>query len=407
MAAKGALSGVRVVELAQWAAVPGAGAMLADWGAEVIHVEHPGHGDGQRGFIGAVSKGFAPASDIPYAWELINRNKKSFTVDVSKPEGREVLYKLLATADVFLSNLRPYELAKFGLEFEKLHAINPRLISANLTGYGPKGPNANLPGFDYGAFWARGGIMQMLPEPGMNPTAARPALGDFTSAIAVACSVLVGLMARERLGIVQEVNVSLFGTAMWVLAQDLMASMVTGLDFRQHPRSDMPNALANFYRTKDDRWIFLTCMQPDAYWPRVCAAIERPELATDPRFATFKAKLENHAEMIALLDEVFATKTKDDWKARLDAQGIPWSPAQTPTEVVTDPQAIANEYVVPFDHPTYGPLRYVASPVKLSETPATIRSQAPELGEHNEELLLEMGYDWEQIGVLKEQGVVI
>lgn len=398
-----ALEGIKVVDVSQVAAVPMAARHLADFGADVIHVENPATGDFWRGFQAGTAGGTAGVpSDINYNWENFNRNKRSVTLDLSQEGGREIIYKLLEKADVFVTNLRLFELEKFKLEYDTLHRLNPGLIYGSLTGYGKKGPERNIPAYDTTAYWARAAIPYM-----MSATGFRPAFGDNVAALALAFGVVTALFVREKTGVGQEVDLNLFHIGIYQISFDIAGALVTGRDFdewRIRSREDTPNALALPYETKDGRQVFLVILQPDRYWSRFCQAIGREDLEHDPRFESFEPRIENHAALMYILEEVFRTKTLDEWKQRLE--GMPFAPAQNLVEVINDPQARANDCFVAYDHPTYGRMEVVANPVKLSETPATIRMPAPEFAQHTEEVLLEYGYTWEDIAQFKEQGII-
>ncbi len=399
--------GIKVVEVAQFAAGPMAGRFLADWGAEVIHIEHPVRGDAQRATQSWAGLGASTPSKINYVWDNINRNKKSVTLDLSHKRGREILYKWMEGVDVFVTNMRLPDVRRFGLEYETLSRLNPRLIYACATGYGRKGPDRDSPGYDASSYFARSGTSHMLRslEPGIPPPSSRPALGDFPTGMTLAFGIAVALFTRERTGIGQEVEVSLFNTAVYALSYDIQETLTTGHECEIHRRNDVLNPLQNFYQTKDGRWIRLSVVQPDLYWSRFCKALERQDLEHDPRFELFEPRMQNHATLIKILDEVFASRTLDQWKPRL-AKEVPWSPCQSLLEVVSDPQARANDFFVTFNHPELGPVELVACPIKLSKTPATIRSLGPEFSEHTEEVLLKLGYTWEDIKRFKEECVI-
>jgi crotonobetainyl-CoA:carnitine CoA-transferase CaiB-like acyl-CoA transferase len=397
------LDGIRVVEIAQWIAVPSAMAVLADWGAEVIKVEHPERGDGLRGYIP-----YHPIEpgQMNYIWELANRNKKSVTANLQSEEGRDIVYRLIKNSDVFVSNLRPYELNRYQLDYSSLANINPRLVWANLTGYGTEGPDCDLPGYDYCAFWARSGIMNTLPEPGMPPPTARPGLGDSLTSLNLAGAVMAALFHRERTGFGQRVEVSLFHTAVWGMGMDIQSVLSTGTEVSQVPRRMVTNPLWNYYQCKDGRWLMLVLLQPDPYWARFCQAIEREDLRDDPRFNSFESRTRNNEELIRILDTVFASKTLDEHAERLNTLGLPWARVQKVEEVINDVQAKANDFFVDFEHPSFGPVRLVNSPIKFSRTPASVRAPAPELGQHTEEVLTAIGYSWEEIAQFKEKGAI-
>lgn len=405
-----ALEGIKVVDASQVAAVPMAARHLADFGAEVIHIENPAGGDFWRGHHrpGGAARHNAVQSPINYSWENFNRNKRSMTLNLSQQGGQKVLYKMVEKADVFMCNFRPYELEKFNLGYEKLRQINPRLVYASLNGFGGKGADKDAPAFDASAYWVRGGLQYMLTgAAGATPPGFRPAFGDSVAALIVAMGIMIALFVRERTGVGQAVEASLLQTALYQMSFDVAGALVTGRDFsewRVRSREELLNPLAMQYRTKDGRRIAIMAVQPDPYWSRFCQAIERADLEHDPRFASFEPRTENHVELLHILDEVFLTRTLDEWKARLE--GVPFAVEQNLLEVINDPQARANDFFVPFDHPTYGRMEVVANPVKLSETPATIRMPAPEFGQHTEEVLLEHGYTWDDIAQLKEQGII-
>lgn len=403
-----ALEGIKVVDVSQVAAVPMAARHLADFGAEVIHVENPAGGDFWRNFQAGQGTGAAGVpSEINYNWENFNRNKKSVTVDLSQEKGQEIIYKLVDKADIFVTNMRPFELEKFKVEYDTLSRLNPRIIYGSLTGFGKKGPERDAPAYDATAYWCRAGIPYMLTPFETSGPGFRPAFGDNVAALALAFGIMTALFVRQRTGVGQEVDLTLFHTGIYQIGFDIAGALVTGQDFeewRQRSRDDAPNALALPYQTKDGRRISLVVLQPDRYWSMFCQAIAREDLEHDPKFESFEPRRENATALIHILDEVFLTRTLDEWKPRLS--GIPFAPVQNLLEVINDPQARANDFFVSFDHPTYGRIEVIANPVKLSKTPATVRMPAPELGQHTEEVLLEYGYTWENIAQLKEEGVI-
>jgi len=400
-----ALEGIKVVETAMVYAGPMASRLLADWGADVIKIEHPVRGDIARS-ESAKRGGKAIPSDINYRLETFNRNKRGITLDLSQDGGREIIYKLLEKADVFLSNYRPRELKKFKLEYDTLSQLNPRLIYANVTGYGSRGPDRDLPGYEFTSYFPRSGMLHLLQVPGTHPVQPPLGLGDNVAGLALACGIMTALFIRETTGVGQEVDVSLFHTGVYALSLDVAGSLVTGQDRQQVDRKDIANVLVNPYQTKDGRWLFLGVSQPDLYWSRFCRAIEREDLEHDPRFASFEPRIENHIALFHILEEVFLGKTLEEWKIHLNEAGLPWAPVQNLPEVTADLQARANDFFVSYDHPTYGRIEVVANPIKLSKAPSTARMPAPELGQHTEEVLLENGYTWEDIARFKEQGVI-
>jgi crotonobetainyl-CoA:carnitine CoA-transferase CaiB-like acyl-CoA transferase len=396
--------GVRVVEVAQWVFVPVAGALLADWGADVVHVE-PKEGDPYRGLatqgIGSERGG------INMSLALANRGKRSIALDIRHDEGKTVLHRLLESADVFLTNMRPGALARAGLGPEELTARYPRLVYARGNGYGVKGPDADQAGYDATAFWARGGMAHILTPPERDyPIGQRGALGDRNGALALAFGVAAALLKRSRTGVGSVVDVSLLATAMWTLSSDLLAALGGEEPKSSSGRGPLVNPLVGSYRTKDDRHIQLVFLQPDRYWADFCRVIGRPDLVDDPRFSDHVARREHAAECIEELDREFAQRSFDEWKQLLATLDAPWAPVQSVAELLDDPQVEANGYVgdVLIDgEPAY---RLPAVPVQFDGRPPPLR-RAPEHGEDTESLLLELGYGWEQIAGLKEAGVVL
>jgi crotonobetainyl-CoA:carnitine CoA-transferase CaiB-like acyl-CoA transferase len=401
----GALDGVKVVELAIWAAAPAGGGIMADWGAEVIKVEDPDGGDPFRGFL-SMGVGAATSSAINGSFDSDNRNKKSIAVDIRTAGGREIVYRLVEQADVFLTNFRPAAIERYGMSYALLKARNPRLIYVWVTGYGPVGPEKDRAAYDYAGFWARSGIMATIGEPDAPPPGQRPGMGDHTTSIAVAAATSAALFARERTGVGQEVQLSLFRTGMWVDSMDLQTALLSRQDIPRLSRKAVGNPLFNAYRAKDGKWLYLVMLQSDRHWPIFCQAIGREDLRRDPRFVDAAARREGGQALVAILDTVLETKTRAEWAAVFDAAGIFWGPVQTAEDVIHDPQARANGAFVSIDHPSGQTIEMVATPVDFGETPAETRHAAPELGQHTEEVLLAAGYTWEDLARLREQGVI-
>ena len=401
-----ALEGIKVIEAASALAGPMAGRLLADWGADVVHIEHPVKGDMARRYQrGGLQSGRSIPSKIDYAWENQNRNKRGMTLDLSQEGGQAIIYKLLENADVFLTNFRLRELEKFKLEYDTLNQLNPRLIFANLSGYGTKGPDRDAPGFESTGYFARSGMHHVLLLSGEHLVQNPQGLGDYVTGLSLAYGIMVALFMRERTGIGQEVDASLFQTGVFAISFDIAGALVTGQDRRPFERKDIANALVNYFKTKDGKWIRLCVELPDLYWSRVCRAIEREDLEHDPRFETFEPRVQNHLALFNILEEVFRNKTLDEWKGLLNKEGLPWAPVQNLPEVIADAQARANDFFVPLDHPTHGRIEVVANPVKLSKSLGVIMP-APEFGQHTEEVLLEQGYTWEDIERFKQQGII-
>ena len=402
---KKGLKGIKVVEVGAAVAMPLVGMLMGSWGAEVVHVEPPDRGDMQRLMSQRLSSWTQP-SEINYLWEHVDRNKKSIGVNLGSPEGQQIIQKLCADADVFLNNLRPYEMDKFNLTYETLSAQNPRLIYANLTGYGLRGPEKNAGGYDSVAFWARSGVMELMHDLDTAPNISRSGYGDSISSLSLLAGVMSALFIRERTGVAQQVEVSLYNTATWVLGADISGCLVTGKDAMRPQRKTMGNPIRNHYPTSDNRWIMLGMTNAQTYWPEFCRMINHPEWENDSRFATFKARETNAAELIRLIEEIFRTRTYAEWVEILGKHKLVWSPVCTPLEVTHDPQAIANEFFVEMDLPGQQKIKVLNNPIKLSKTPADIQCRAPELGEHTAELLAKLGYAPEDVARMKQAGVI-
>jgi len=398
----GPMDGIRVVELAFWVAGPSAAGVLADWGADVVKIEPP-DGDPFRGlFLNAA--GLEVPANPPF--ELDNRGKRSIALDFRHPEAREIAARLIDRADVFVTNLRPGALERVGLDHPTLAARNPRLVYAGITGYGTEGPDRDRPAYDIGAFWSRAGIAAALTPPGGDPPFQRGAMGDHIAGITGAGAVAAALLARERTGRGQAVATSLYRIGMFVLGWDLNTTLRLGVPATPMTRTRTPNPVISCYRAGDGRWFWLLGLQGDRHWPDLVRAVGRPDLAADPRFASMRARRENCPELVEILDAIFATRPLAEWGAILDRENMWWAPVQTTEDVVADPQARAAGGFVPVPQPDGGTVDMVASPVDFSDTRWAPRASAPELGQHTEDVLLELGYDWEAIGSLKERGAV-
>jgi crotonobetainyl-CoA:carnitine CoA-transferase CaiB-like acyl-CoA transferase len=403
----GVMQGVKVLELAAWTFVPAAGAVLADWGADVIKVEHPETGDPQRGLsVGAV--GARGVGGVSFIMEQPNRGKRSIGLDFASEDGRALLLQLAAECDVFVTNLLPGSLERARLTVADLRAANPKIIYARGTGYGVRGPEANMGGFDGASYFSRGGVAGMLHDPAAPwPPMQRPAFGDIVGGFAIASGIAAALYKREKTGEPSVVDVSLLGLAAWQISPDLVATGLLGeANLPRFTTDDMPNPLVNYYRTSDDRYVQLMFLQADKLWPDACRLMDKPEWKDDPRFATGPARFENRVELISEMRKVFEQKTVAEWREILaTAQGV-WAVVQTPQEVLDDVQTVANGYLRPVttldgDH-TYD---LVANPVQFDETPPDL-VRAPDAGQHTDELLLELGLDYDRIVELKVAGVI-
>jgi crotonobetainyl-CoA:carnitine CoA-transferase CaiB-like acyl-CoA transferase len=385
-----ALEGIRVIEVSMYAFVPSAGAVLADWGADVVRVVHPEYQD-PLGSPSSIAN--LPDKDvgIAFMWEVLNRGKRSIGIDIANPEGREVLMRLVRTADVFLTNFRAPARKKLGIDVADIRAVNPNIIYARGTGQGPLGPEADSAGFDHSSFWARSGIAHAATEvTGEFAPQVGPAFGDLASGFSLASGVTAALFRRERTGKPSVVDVSLFGTGIWLFGPSIVASEL--YDVPTVPRvrhSELPNPAVSSYETKDHRSLYLCGLRTDTGWQDLCDHLGRPDLGTDPRFADGKDRLRNAAECISTLDAVFATRTLAEWVEAFQTLDLAWTVVQTAHEVHQDPMAVANGYLPQVHYPT-GTHALSASPVQFDLESITLRP-APSHGEQTEEILLEAG----------------
>ncbi len=378
-----ALADLRVVELGVWVAAPSAAALLADWGAEVIKVEAR-TGDPMRNVFGSIGI----AGDLPNpAFALDNRGKRSVVLDLRDPTDRQHLEDLLATADVFISNLRPDALDNLDLEPHATVARHPRLIYCSVSGYGLNGEERNRPTYDIGAFWARSGLaVQMAGEDG-SPLNARGGIGDHITGLAALAGILAAVLEQRQTGTGRVVEVSLLRTGAYVLGWDLGLQMALGKVAGAEPRHRNQSPLMNPYRAADGRWFFFTGLEAGRHIASVCRAIGRPDLLGDERFANASAIRRHRSEVIAILDEVIAQRPLAEWVERFDAEGVWWAPAQSPAEVVEDAQLLANDGFVTVEG---GALRSVNGPVSFSDAVRDPDPGVPLLGEHTAEVLQEL-----------------
>jgi crotonobetainyl-CoA:carnitine CoA-transferase CaiB-like acyl-CoA transferase len=398
------LEGVRVLEVANWLAAPAAAALMADLGAEVIKVEPP-EGDAFRGFQMS-SLGYQYPFAGNYGFELDNRGKRSISVALDKPGGPELVKRLARDADVFITNLVQTRRERYGLGFEDVRAVNPRLVYASFSGYGVRGPDRGRPGFDFAAFWARSGLMSLLGEPPSPPPLCRGGQGDHTTALNILAAVLAALRLRDRSGEGQHVEVTLQGTGIWTLAGDVQAALVSRENPSRHQRTQPANPIWNSYQAKDGLWVLLVMPMPDPYWPKFCAAIDKPEWAADPRYDSLAKRRAHSVELTKQVDAIFATRTRAEWAQRLDAQSLIWAPVATLTDVIDDPQVHEMGWFAPIDSPTLGKFETLGTPFKLYGADVGPRGPAPAAGEHTFEVLSAAGLTDDELAKLAADGVI-
>jgi crotonobetainyl-CoA:carnitine CoA-transferase CaiB-like acyl-CoA transferase len=402
------LQGVRVVELASWTYVPSAGAALADWGADVIKVEDVNAGDPGRALvIGGFTKENARAH-IDFILEIGNRGKRSIAIDIKSDTGREYLGRLLATADVFLTNWLPAPLERAGLTVDDIRAFNPNIIIARGTGTGVRGPDRNKGGFDAATYLSRGGVAYtMTPFGTETPAVQGPGFGDLQGGITLAGGVCAALFRRERTGEPSIVDSSLLAQAMWSIAPSISVADLFDIDgIPGAPPGLAINPLVNRYKTRDGRWIQMVFLQPDRFWAGFCARIGLPELATDERFVPSSNLIANAAEACKLVGDRIAGEDLAYWhEALADEPGV-WAALATPKETLNDPQVRPNGYVVANVDDQGNEYQIVAAPVQFDETPPP-PARAPEHGQHTEEILLELNLDWDDISAAKDSGAIL
>jgi crotonobetainyl-CoA:carnitine CoA-transferase CaiB-like acyl-CoA transferase len=397
------LSGVKVVEVAAWLFGPSCGAILADWGADVVKIEPTTNG-------GDPYRGFFHSGPVNPTIELANRGKRSVALDLSTPLGREALLRLVADADVFVTSYLPNTRTRLRIDLEDVRAANPSIIYVRASGYGPRGADAETPGYDAAAAWARAGFAEYLTPPeAPDPIPPPGGIGDCVGGLTAAGAIAAALFKRERTGAPSVVDASLLGSAVWMNATILMTHANPGPDgpvMHRRDRYATRNPLSNNYRTVDGRWIALVVIQPDPHWRSFCEHIGRPDLVDDQRFVNFHARMTHARELVELLDAEFAMRTLDEWRERLDGFTGVWDVNQSPEEVVDDPQVLANGYITPGQDPG-PPVLAVASPAQFDGRPLGPVPRAPEHGQHTEEVLLACGYSWDEILALKESAVVL
>ena len=399
----GPLSGIRVIEISTFQQGPVAGMRLGDLGADVIKIE-PKEGDPARRHMKTIEADFR-VKGYNYYFEHANRNKRGIVLDMKKERGMEIFLKLIDSADVFLNNMSIGAPMRLGIGPEQLLARNPRLIYAHASGWGRKGPIANSLSFDYTGI-ARSGLMMAAGESGTPPCMILPGLGDEMGGLMSAWGVTLALFARERTGKGQVVDTSLMGSMVALLGHLMSGTAMLKQVFPRFVRASAGNPLYNHYRCKDDNWLAIAHLDPDRWWPKVCGALGLENLVNDPRFNSLAARAANGKELVAIFDEVFAGKTRDEWMQILGEHGCIFTPVQDIKDVVEDPQVMANRYMIEIEHPVYGPTKTMGFPWDLSGTPASWRRGAPKLGEHTEEVLLAIGYSKEELAKFREDGVI-
>jgi crotonobetainyl-CoA:carnitine CoA-transferase CaiB-like acyl-CoA transferase len=397
------LQDIKVLEVATYIFGPGSAAILSDFGADVIKIEVPGHGDPLRHAHKAPP--FMPL-EFAYIWQQDNRNKRSICLDMKTAEGREILLKLVREADVFITNFPPDVLARLNIRYEDLAPENERLIYGQITGFGEKGPEASAPGFDATAYWARSGLMDTVHTADSEPSMSSPGMGDHPSAMTMYAAIMTGLYRRMRTGRGGKVHSSLLANGLWTGSSSL-SCILAGGGAVENPSLHQPtNALLNHYQTRDGRWLLLVLLHQNKHWPNLLKALEREDLLTDSRFLEIKQRNDNAKLLAPILAETFKTRDLQEWRERLQAQKLTFSVLATMEEVVDDPQVLANDMLIDVEGHHYGRGQAVNSPFWVEGSEKVPAHVGPAPGANGSDILRELGYSEESIEQLSRQNII-
>jgi crotonobetainyl-CoA:carnitine CoA-transferase CaiB-like acyl-CoA transferase len=404
----GPLNGIRVIECGGYLSAPSACYLLGDLGAEIIKIEDRIKGDPVRGMESTFGRGMIMPDGTNILFETANRNKKSITLDLKKPEGQDLLHKLVAKCDVFCTNYSLPAIKSLNLEFDTLAKYNKLLVYGLATSYGSVGPDREKRAFDAIA-QARSGIMTAVGEPDSPPLQIAGALFDQVTGTILANGIMAALIARDRQGIGQSVEVSLLGSGIHIQAYNLNVTLLRGKSMPKPSRKTLKNPLANHYECADGKWILLCEAQSDRFWPAFCEAMGLQNIEKDPKYKDAKARRDNFIELTQTLEKTFITRPRKEWLALLESkgQGMAFSPIRDLGELPDDPQVMLNNYITEVDHPSLGKIKTVGFPMKFSKTPAQVNSCAPVFGQHTEEVFMDLlGYSWEDLARLREKEVI-
>ncbi|MEU1534639.1 CaiB/BaiF CoA transferase family protein [Streptomyces fagopyri] len=400
MTTESVFTGLKVLDASSFIAGPAAATVLSDFGADVIKIEPPGAGDPQRRLSSVPP---SPRARANYGWHLANRNKRGMVIDLKSPFAVEVLERLVRWADVVITNFPHGTREKLHLGYEEVAGWNPRVVYADITGFGDAGPDARQPGFDLTAYWSRSGLLASTRDAGAPPTVPVWGSGDYTTAIALYAAITTALYRRERTGQGANVGTSLLATGVWATGTLVAGALADGTPFELHDRKAPANPLINPYRTADGEWFMLVASPP--HWPGLTRAVGHPELLEDPRFADLEGFVRNAVALSELLDAAFRSRPFAYWKDVLGRERITYSLIQTPEETAQDPQLRANDIVVPLAG-VEGLNETISSPVNLRGVPKAPATRAPDLGEHNDEILTQLGFDPAEIAELRTRGAI-
>ncbi len=389
------LSGIRVIDCGTYIAGPASAAILSDFGAEVIKIERPPHGDPYR-YLPRVPG--MPISDQNYCWILDARNKKSLSLNLSDEEARQALLKLVATADIFITNYQPQTLRKFRLTYEDLSPLNDRLIHASVTGYGEHGDDAEKPGYDATAYWARSGLMQQMHNGDADPVQSPAGFGDHPTSVSLFASIMMALYQRQITGKGARVYTSLMANGIWSYGCSVQAALCGAEFLPKWTRKNAICPLVNHYLARDGRRMFFCLLEPVRDWRHLCQALNLEELHDDPRFSTTQARQENSAELVKRIDEVMATRDLEEWAEIFKKYDLVWGPVPSATEIAADPQAQEM-------YTEIAPgLKTVKSPINIEGIDKAKPHMPPAIGEHTDEVLTSIGLTADEIAKLKSRG---
>ena len=397
------LSGIRVVEVANWLAAPSAAALMADLGADVIKVEHPGGDAWRHTLMRGQKPGYVPGEDVDAAYELDNRGKRGVALSLETPGGSDVVRRMAAEADIFITNLTAPRIARYDLSLETLQALNPRLIYVVLTGYGTRGPDQALTAFDYSAFWSRSGIMSLIGEPGGPPMPCRPGQGDHATALNLLAGTLAALRLRDLTGVGQSVEVTLQRTGAWTIGADVSAALMTEQQPQRINRVQPGNPLFNSYETADGRWLMLVMPTGGRYWAPACRALGRTDWLEDERFESLEGLQAHTAELTALIADVIRSKTLAEWSPLLTAESLTWAPVAELPELIHDPQMEEMNAWSTIEG-AEGPFRTLNTPFEIAGADIGPRGPAPKTGQHTHDVLVELGLSEDELAGLAAQG---
>ncbi|MFF8028693.1 CaiB/BaiF CoA transferase family protein [Streptomyces sp. NPDC007896] len=400
MTTESVFTGLKVLDASSFIAGPAAATVLSDFGADVIKIEPPGKGDPQRGLSSVPP---SPRAQANYSWHLANRNKRGMVIDLKSPAATKILKRLVEWADVVITNFPHGTREKLHLGYDEVAGWNPRVVYADITGFGDAGSDAGQPGFDLTAYWSRSGLLASTRDAGAPPTVPVWGSGDYMSAIGIYAAIVTALYRRERTGQGASVGTSLLAEGVWATGTLVAGALADGTPFELHDRKAPANPLINPYRTADGEWFMLVTSAP--HWPGLTRAIGHPELLEDPRFANIEGFVKNSTALTELLDAEFRSRPFAHWKDALTRERVTYSLIQTPEEAARDPQLRANDIVVPLEG--VSGLEYtVNSPVNVRGVAKVPAKRAPDLGEHNDEVLAELGFGPAEIAELRAEGAI-